>query len=529
MSELQSSESTVLKGKSFIGFQERGQGESFQSSNPATNELLPTTFIEASAEDVNAAVTLARQAFETYRLCPGQKKADFLNGIANNLRSQSTDIIAIAQQESALPEGRLTGELERTASQLELFASLVAEGSWCDARIDRGGDGKADIRRMLSALGPVAVFGSSNFPLAFSVAGGDTASALAAGCPVVVKGHPSHPGTSECMARIIVETAQQHGLPEGVFSLLQSSEPDISIALVKHPGIAAVGFTGSGKVGRILYDAAAQRPEPIPVFCEMGSTNPVFIFHSALENADTLASGLADSLTLGAGQFCTNPGVTILIDSSEARAFAKTLAKEVNERNKASMLNAGIFHSFCRGVESFLSTEGVSLLSDEPDHNADKNEGANAVLSTDAATFLKLEHLQEEVFGPMGLVVFCKDDNERLELARGLQGHLTATLHASESELSSQTELINVLTDKVGRLIFNGFPTGVAVNHAMQHGGPYPASTDARFTSVGSAAILRFAKPICYQDCPDTLLPQELQKENPLGIWRRVDGAFLKE
>ena len=529
MSDLQSSGSPKLHGKSFIGFQEKGQGESFQSSNPATNDLLPTEFVEASSQNVDAAVELARHAFETYRLCPAQKKADFLNATASNLRASSADIIAIAQQESALPEGRLTGELERTAGQLELFASLVAEGSWCDARIDEGGQGKADIRRFLSALGPVAVFGSSNFPLAFSVAGGDTASALAAGCPVVVKGHPSHPGTSERVARVIVETAQQHDLPEGVFSLLQSSVPDISIALVKHSGIAAVGFTGSGKVGRILYDAAAQRPEPIPVFCEMGSINPVFILPSALEDAPSLAAGLANSLTLGAGQFCTNPGITVLIDSSEARAFAKNVAIEVNERNKATMLNAGIFQSFCRGVESFLSTEGVTLLSDEPDHSASKNAGANAVFSTDAQTFLKLEHLQEEVFGPLGLIVFCKDEQERLELARHLQGHLTATLHASEAELSSQTELINVLTDKVGRLIFNGFPTGVAVNHAMQHGGTYPASTDARFTSVGSAAILRFVKPICYQDCPDALLPPELQRENPRGIWRRVNGELTKE
>ena len=518
-----------LTGESFVGFGKTdagktGTGETFRAVNPASNEPLPTAFIEATNKDIERAMTLARAAFTSFRRSAARDKAAFLNRIAAGLRADADAIIRTADEETALGEGRLTGELERTAGQLEEFARVVEDGAWCDARIERGREGKADLRRMLTALGPVVVFGSSNFPLAFSVAGGDTASALAAGCPVVVKGHPAHPATSERVARVVLAAARENGLPDGVFSLLQSSRPETSVALVTHPETAAVGFTGSGRVGRILYDAAATRPVPIPVFCEMGSTNPVFVFPGALENAGALAAGLAGSLTLGAGQFCTNPGVTVLVESPEAQTFAETLAQEVASGAPATMLTPGIFGAYRAGLEALLGTEGVDLMGEPLQHDARGNRGAHAVLSTDAATFLNTETLHEEVFGPVTLLIFCKNEAERLEVARNLHGHLTASLHASEAELSDQKELLSVLSDKVGRLIFNGFPTGVAVNHAMQHGGPYPATTDPRFTSVGSAAMLRFAKPVCYQDCPDALLPPELQRANPLGLWRLVDG-----
>lgn len=514
-----------LSGNNFVGFEEIASGESFKAYNPATNEALATAFQEATIAHVDTALALAKQAFAIYKRYPAARKAAFLTNIAERLRAAGSDIIRTAGQESGLGEGRLTGELERTAAQLELFARVLASGDWLDARID---EGTPDTRRMLGALGPVVVFGSSNFPLAFSVAGGDTAAALAAGCPVVVKGHPSHPGTSERVARVIIEAVKQAGLPAGVFSLLQSSRPDISTALVTHPTTAAVGFTGSSRVGRILYDAAAKRAEPIPVFCEMGSVNPVFIFDSALKDAATLAQAYAASLTLGAGQFCTNPGIAVLTEGEAARAFGHKLAQATAELESSTMLNAGIFTSYCDGLAQLENSVGVQLLTPEPRHDKAGNRPAAAVFATDAETFLGLEALQEEVFGPATLLIFCKHDAERLNVARALKGQLTASLHATEDELAAHPELLSVLSDRVGRLIFNGFPTGVAVNHAMQHGGPYPASTDPRFTSVGSAAILRFAKPVCYQDFPDALLPPELQAANPLAIRRLVNGSYEK-
>ena len=516
------------QGSSLIGYEQAASsGSSFQAINPATNETLPITFYEAAQTDINNALTLAQQAYRTYKNTSPQTRADFLNKIATNLRDNATTIIKQAQQESALPEGRLNGELERTASQLELFARVVLEGHWRDVRIDTA-EGQPDIRRMLGALGPVVVFGASNFPLAFSVAGGDTASALAAGCPVVAKGHPSHPATSELVAKLIVDAARDTSMPEGVFSLIQGAKPETSIALVTHPLTAAVAFTGSGKVGRILFDAAAKRDTPIPVFSEMGSTNPMFMFPSALENADALAQAFAASLTLGAGQFCTNPGVCVVIDSPQARTFVNKLAQHVTGQPTASMLNSGIYKNYCNALELLASQEGVSFVGDMPVHDDAINAGGHAVLRTDASTFLKNHSLQEEVFGPATLIVYCQNDAERLQVAEHLHGHLTASIHANEAELAAHTNLLSLLSDKVGRLIFNGFPTGVAVNHAMQHGGPYPASTDARFTSVGSAAILRFAKPICYQDCPDSLLPPELQQANPLNLWRLVNGKLAQ-
>ena len=515
-----------LSGKSFIGYSEVGTAKTFQHHNPATGEALRPAFAEATSDNVSQAVGLARAAFTSYRSCPPPQKAAFLSAVAAGLRADAEAIIRVADQETALGEARLKGELERTASQLELFARVVEAGDWLDARIETDGP---DLRRMLVGLGPVAVFGSSNFPLAFSVAGGDTASALAAGCPVVVKGHPSHPGTSETVARVIVQAARANDLPEGVFSLLQSSKPETSLALVEHPEVAALGFTGSGRVGRILFNAASRRKEPIPAFCEMGSVNPVFILPSALNQSEALAQNLANSLTLGAGQFCTNPGITVLPEGPAGRAFTETFAAEVAALAPATMLNGGIFSAYQKGVERFTDTEGVSLFTPGPEHDEAAKRGAHAVLATDAATFLQHEWLQDEVFGPSTLLVFCQDAAERLAVAKALHGQLTATLHADEAELDAETELLSALSDKVGRLIFGGFPTGVAVNHAMQHGGPYPASTDPRFTSVGSAAILRFAKPICFQDYPDALLPPELKRGNPLDIRRLLNGEHSRE
>jgi len=490
-------------------------------------------FDEASPAHVDQAAQAAERAFHDYRRCSAEARAAFLDRIAQELENNH-DLLELAHAETALAPERLAGERARTVGQLRLFASLVREGSWVDARIDRAMPDrkplpKPDIRRMLIPLGPVAVFGASNFPLAFSVAGGDTASALAAGCPVVVKAHPAHPATSECAARAIVDAVKAAGMPPGVFSLLQSTRHDIARALVQHPHTRAVGFTGSLRAGRALFDAAATRPDPIPVYAEMGSINPVFLLPGALaERADALAEGLTNSVTLGVGQFCTNPGLTIGIDDESLERFVRRLADLFRAAPPGTMLYPAILGSYEGAVLRLSALDGLSTVRPSNGADADTTRALPALFDTTADAFLRHRELGEEVFGPSTVVVRCASRAAMESVARHLDGQLTATIHGTPADLAEHAALLAILQDKVGRLIVNGFPTGVEVCPSMQHGGPYPATTDSRSTSVGTAAIQRFVRPIAYQNFPASALPGELQDANPRAIWRLVDGELTK-
>ena len=453
---------------------------------------------------VDRAARAASTAFATYGTLSGRKKGQFLRAVASRLEANGDAIVEQANRETSLGLPRLKGELTRTCNQLRLFAALVEEGSWVDARIDHG---KVDVRSMLRPLGPVAVFGASNFPLAFSVPGGDTASALAAGCPVIVKAHPAHPQTSKLVAGMISEL-----MPEDVFALVEGYEAGIE--LVKHPRIKAVAFTGSRRGGRALMDIGAARPEPIPVYAEMGSINPVFILPRALrQRGAEIAAGLHASVTVGAGQFCTNPG---LIVTTAADAFVEDLATRMAATPCAPMLTPAIADTYNAGVARFASL-------------ADRRafvEGGAALFTTSASAFLSHEELMDEVFGPSSLIVQCESGDRLLEIARALEGQLTVTVHAAEGEAEEYRDLLAILETKAGRIVFNGYPTGVEVVPAMVHGGPYPATSDGRSTSVGTRAIERFARPVSWQNAPDQVLPDELNEPNPLGIRRMVNGRY---
>ena len=491
-------------------------------------------FEEASGAHVDAALEAAEEASREYRQFPAEARAAFLERIAEELE-RVDGLIEAAQRETALPPERLTGERVRTASQLRMFANLVREGSWVDARIDRALPDrkplpKPDIRRMLIPIGPVAVFGASNFPLAFSVAGGDTASAFAAGCPVVVKAHPAHPATSELAARAIIAAVKATGMPAGVFSLLQSTRPDIAIALVRHPHTKAVGFTGSLRAGRALFDAAAARPDPIPVYAEMGSVNPVFVLPGALaERADALAEGLKNSVTLGVGQFCTNPGLTIGIDDERFDQFVRRMEVLIGEAQPGTMLYPAIGESYEAGVGRLSAIDGTRTIRSSTGASASDGQARPSLFATGAQSFMRHRELGEELFGPSTVIVRCGSRDEMETVARGLDGQLTATIHGTSADLAEYASLVSILEDKAGRLIVNGFPTGVEVCPSMQHGGPYPATTDSKTTSVGTAAIYRFARPVAYQNFPQSSLPVELRDANPRGIWRLVDGAMTRE
>jgi len=489
-------------------------------------------FQEASSVHIDGAAAAAAAAFDAYRATPADARATFLDRIATAIEKDD-DLIDAAQAETALPTQRLAGERARTANQLRMFASLVREGSWVDARIDRALPArtplpKPDIRRMLIPIGPVAVFGASNFPLAFSVAGGDTASALAAGCPVVVKAHPAHPATSEIAARAITSAARAAGMPAGVFSMLQSTRNDIARALVQHPQVKAVGFTGSLRAGRALFDAAAERPEPIPVYAEMGSVNPVFLLPGALaERAASIAEGLKDSVTQGVGQFCTNPGLTIGVGDERFDAFVNQLDGLMSAAPPGTMLTPAICQSYEAGIQRLSGIDGVARRRSST--TKQDSQALPSLFVTDGGAFLRHHEVGEEVFGPSTVVVRCGSREELEAVARQLEGQLTATIHGTAADLEEYASLVSILEHKAGRLIVNGFPTGVEVCPSMQHGGPYPATTDSRTTSVGTAAIHRFARPVAYQNFPQLLLPAELQDANPRGIWRLVDGQLTKD
>ena len=454
--------------------------------------------------------------------------------IAAKIESIAAELIERASQETALPQARLQGETARTCAQLRLFAQVAEEGSWVQARIDRSDPvrkpaPKPDVRSLLRPIGPVVVFGASNFPLAFSVAGGDTASALAGGNTVIVKAHAAHPGTGELVGRAIQASVRECGLPEGVFSLLFGSGSQIGTALMKHPLVRAGGFTGSRLAGRILMDVAASRPEPIPFYAEMSSTNPVFILPGALrERGENIAAGLHSSFTLGAGQFCTKPGMVFLPQGSDASALAKKLEEAVAASAPFHLLTKTIHSTYDAAIAARKTAASVRLVAEGPPTTGDAGFAvACALFETDAASFLGSD-LDAEIFGPTTLLVEHSSRAQLLAIARVLEGHLTATIHGTEQDLREFADLIAILENKVGRLVFNGFPTGVEVTHAMVHGGPYPSTSDGRSTSVGSQAIFRFTRLVCYQGFPDSVLPDALKDANPLGIWRMVDGEMSR-
>ncbi len=509
-----------------------GDGRTFAAISPLDGRELPGRFHVASTADVDDCMRAAAAAAPAFAATSGDQRAALLEAIAEEILAVGDPLLERAGQETALPAARLTGERGRTVGQLRLFAAAARDGSWVDARIDRAVPDRQplprpDLRRMKLPLGPVVVFGSSNFPLAFSVAGGDTASALCTGNPVVVKAHRAHPGTSELVAGAIARAVARCGLPAGVFSMLHGEGSVIGTALVKHPAARAVGFTGSRAAGRALCDVAASRPDPIPVFAEMSSLNPVFILPRALETqTKQIAEGFVASMTLGVGQFCTKPGLLFAVEGDDLARFRGLLAEAVAKAPAGSMLHADIRSAFERGRDRMLSVPGASVVC-RADATADpqRTQVAALVLEADAATFVKREECAEEVFGPYSLIVPAASLADLRTLAAGLDGQLTATIHGTPEDLAAAGDLLDILSHKAGRLIVNGFPTGVEVCHAMQHGGPAPATSDSRFTSVGSAALERFIRPVCYQDVPQALLPAALQDGNPLGIERLVEGV----
>ncbi len=521
-----------LTGGQLIGSHKSRQGnKTFTGYRAETGKSLEPDFTEATSDEVDQAVRLAARAAKIYSQTTPENRATFLDRIADEILSLGDALISRCMQETALPEARLTGERGRTAGQLKLFATVLREGSWVEARIDtalpdRQPLPRPDLRRMLIPLGPVGVFGASNFPLAFSVAGGDTASALAAGCPVVFKGHPAHPGTSELVGAAIIRAAQATGMPEGVFSLVQGGSVEVGMALVNHPLIKAIGFTGSFRGGKAIFEAANRREEPVPVYAEMGSTNPVFVLPGIIrEKGASLANALAASVTLGVGQFCTNPGLFVALHDEHTEEFISQAGKALAATVPGAMLTGPMLKAYREGIAKLTAIGNTQVVA-----QADASDGkAGAVmLRTDARQFVENPELAEEVFGPSTVGIVAHSPEELMTIADGLKGHLTATVHGTEEDLREYKPLLDVLGQKVGRLIINAFPTGVEVGYAMQHGGPYPAATDSRTTSVGTAAISRWARPLCYQGFPDDLLPEALKNGNPLGIWRMVNGEWTQ-
>ncbi len=515
-----------------IGFDYSGAAsgnETFFSYNPVkqiNNEYL---FYKATREEVNLAVVKATAAFKIYRKKSGAEKANFLTTIAEELLNTGDELVTVCCNETGLPIIRIEGERIRTVNQLKMFAALLNEGSWVDARIDtaipeRTPLPKPDLRFMHIPLGPVVVFGASNFPLAFSVVGGDTASALAAGCPVVVKAHPAHPATSAIVAKVIQTAARKTNMPDGVFSLLFDNGIDVGLQLVKHPLVKAVGFTGSYKAGKALYDVAVSRPEPIPVYAEMSSTNPVFILPQAMkERGQEIAAGYSAAVTLGVGQFCTNPGMLIYQNNDDH--FKQLLKTEFEKTIGGVMLTPYILNSYNAGLQQHLATAGVEQLAISGSQPANSDDAAVPVLLTvEGKAFNSNPMLSEEIFGPTGIIIPVTVKKEMLDIAENLSGHLTATVHATDEELMEYKELLDILEQKAGRVIINGFPTGVEVCSAMVHGGPFPSTTDSKTTSVGTAAIYRFTRPVCYQNLPQSLLPAELKNKNELNIYRLING-----
>jgi NADP-dependent aldehyde dehydrogenase len=524
----------MITGKNYIGNRLAGNGtKKFKTFNPLLNIENENEFMEASTEEINEAVFLASDAYITYNQESGKAKAAFLNAIADEILALDDILIQMYCSESGLPEGRAKGERGRTVGQLRAFAALLEEGSWVDATIDtaipdRTPAPKVDLRKMMVPLGPVVVFGASNFPLAFSTAGGDTAAALAAGCPVIVKSHPMHAGTGELVASAIIKAAETTGMPNGVFSNLNSSGIEVGGQLVKHPQVKAVGFTGSIKGGRALLDMAAQRDEPIPVLAEMGSINPVIMLPEAISNrTEDLATMYAGSITVGSGQFCTNPGLLLGIKGESLSHFISLLSEEIVKINPSCMLHPNIIGAYEKNKQTAIDQEGLVVAADYGSE-VSVNHARQAVVTVQGKTFLENPTLHHEVFGPFSMVVQCENAAELQAIISNLEGQLTGTIISDNNEIAKYPQLIAALQNRVGRIIFNGVPTGVEVCPSMHHGGPYPASTDSRFTSVGTQSIKRWVRPFSFQDWPDALLPNELKNSNPLGILRFVNGSHTK-
>jgi NADP-dependent aldehyde dehydrogenase len=519
----------TLTGKQFIKTECRAAGtNTFSAYNPGADDApLPGIFYEATKEEVETACMAAGQAFQAYSEIPGEERAVFLEAIAQEIMSIGDELLERANAETGLALPRLQGERGRTINQLSLFAKQIREGSWVNAIIDtaepeRQPMPKPDIRQMQVALGPVAVFGASNFPFAYSTAGGDTASALAAGCPVVFKGHPAHPGTCELVAMAIGAAVKKCNMPAGVFNMVQGASHDVATWLVQHPAIKAVGFTGSLRGGKALFDLAVRREEPIPVYAEMGSVNPVFFLPGIVkERGEVLAKSFAASVTLGTGQFCTNPGAFVVVNGEESKGFIEETKISLQTTLVGSMLTSGIRTNYLKGVEDLRQHKDVVAHTLRAE-----NIPTPQLFTTTVAVALAEQQLMEEVFGPSTIGVIASSKEEVLSFAAQLKGHLTATVHGTAEELMEYVELINILKQKAGRLIVNGFPTGVEVTHAMVHGGPFPATADGRSTSVGPEAIYRFTRPVCFQDFPSFLLPRELRDENPMHIRRKINGEM---
>jgi len=520
----------ALTGSMLIGAADvRGGAGETRGVNPATGEALEPAYGLGDESDVDRALSLAWQAFPTYRATSLAARSAFLSTIADNLDALGDTLVARVVAETGIPDPRVRGELARTTNQLRLFASVVADGRWLGARLDtpdpdRAPLPKPDLRQRKVPLGPVAVFSASNFPLAFSVAGGDTASALAAGAPVVVKAHSAHPGTSELVGRAIRAAVREHDLPEGTFSLLFGSGKSLGTALVTHPRIAAVGFTGSRAGGLALVAAAAARPVPIPVYAEMSSVNPVILLPGALA-ADGAALGTAfvASLTTSAGQLCTNPGLVFAL--GDTADFLAAAGAAVGAAPGAAMLNANIRQSYVDGTARLAGADGVTEVAAGGSDDGIAACGQARLFATDGDAFLANHALQDEVFGAASLVVRVRDLDQLHQILDTLEGQLTATVHAADSDQATAAALLPSLELLAGRVLFGGWPTGVEVGHAIVHGGPFPATSNSATTSVGTLAIERWLRPVAYQNVPDALLPDELREDNPLGVPRLRDGA----
>ncbi len=515
-----------LRGLSLVGgVPTEGGGATFSGYNPVDGSVLEPIYTSASVIDIDHAVVAAEEAAEILAVSSGADRAKLLRAIADGLDAAAETLIERAMLETALTRPRLTGEVARTSGQLRLFAKVAEEGAWLNARIDTADANrtppKPDVRSMLRPLGPVVVFGASNFPLAFSVAGGDTASALASGNPVIVKAHPAHPGTGELVGQIVDAAVAASGFPPGTFALLFDAGHEVGAALVQHPGVKAVGFTGSFRGGRALMDLAAKREVPIPVYAEMGSTNPVFVLPIALaERASALAADLQASFTLGGGQFCTKPGL-VFVEEQHASEFVETLRSKVASSGAFSLLTAGIAQQFAKELSE--RAEMAKTLGVE---GGEGHAAQSVMFEVSGAAFFADKRLSGEVFGPTTVLVRCESREQMMKAARELEGHLTATILGTEEDLLENGELIRLLEQKAGRVIFNALPTGVEVNHAMVHGGPYPATSDGRSTSVGSLAILRFARPVAFQGMPQFALPPELQDANPRHVPQLRNGVL---
>lgn len=521
----------MIDGSILIGQGTRRSEESFRAYDPATGAVVGPEFSIASTRDVADACALAADAAGAFGSLAPAARAAFLEAVADAINAIGDVLIETAMAETGLPRARLEGERGRTTGQLQLFASVVRQGDWLDATLDSALPERVPprpaLRRMNRPLGPAAVFGASNFPLAFSVAGGDTASALAAGCPVVVKGHSAHPGTGELVARAVQKAVAVCGLPEGVFSYLPGKSHELGAALVADPRIKAVGFTGSRGGGLHLVEIARKRKEPIPVYAEMSSVNPVIILPGALaDRGIELAGAFSSSLTLGAGQFCTNPGTIIAVDGPALDIFVGAAADAIAGVEPATMLSTGIAEAYREGVAALDRNPAVERASDI--HGASHNRCAPALFDTTAEAYARDASIGEEVFGSAAIIVRCRDLAEVAATISAMEGQLTATIHMDDGDMEAAQALSPLLADKVGRLLVNGWPTGVEVTHAMVHGGPFPATSDTRSTSVGSLAIARFLRPVCFQNFPEEMLPPALRDGNPWRLSRRIDAELRK-